>query len=478
MIIDVWKGNEKIKLDYEKVKKIYIQGICGTAMSGVAKILIDDGRTVSGADNNFYSPIKEALESLKIELIKGLKPENLKKNPDLVIVGNIMSKDHPESISVREKGIPYISFPELFKNYYLKNKIPLVISGTNGKTTTTSLLAHSLSYLNENPSFFVGGIPLNFGINAKYDKGKYFILEGDEYETAYFEKTPKFWHFSPNSTIITSISYDHIDFFPDYKTYKNAFLKFLDLIKNGGKTIICRENSRDLLKLIKGRKFISYGFSKNSNCIISKIIEQNINGSKFEILWNKEKIQIKIPLWGKQNIRNSTGVYCLLKTLGLKKEDITQSFLEFKGVKRRQEILFQNKDYILIDDFAHHPDAVYITLHSIKKHLKNFKILAIFEPRTNTSRTSFFQKKYSKSFKFADKIILLPPPSPRGAFKPLNLQKLTEGIRREGKDVLSLNNSEEILTYIRKTLKQKTAIVTLSNGPMDCLPQKILSTFF
>lgn len=470
--------DEIIDLDYSKVKKIYIQGICGTAMSGVAKILISDGKIVFGSDNNLYSPIKELLEDLKVEIIQGMSEKNLEKNPDLVIVGNIMSRDHPESIAVRKKNIPYISFPELFKSYYLKDRIPIVIAGTNGKTTTTALLSHCLQFLGEDPSYFIGGISLNFNSNAKLGKGKYFVLEGDEYETAYFEKTPKFWHFNPNFTIITSFAYDHIDFFSTYKDYKNAFLHFISLISNKENIFICLDNSKDLFEIVKDEKITTYGFSKKAIFKISKILNINMNGSTYIADWKNEKIQIKIPIWGKQNIRNSFGVFCLLKKLGFKNEEIIDSFLNFKGVKRRQEILYKDGNYILIDDFAHHPDAVFVTLQSIKKYLKDFKIIAIFEPRTNTSRTSFFQKKYSESFKYSDEVIILPPPPPKGEHRPLNLQNLIKEIKDEGKDVFLGINSEETLNYIRKTLKPKTAIVTLSNGPMGGLPQKILSTFF
>lgn len=477
-MIDVYVGEEKTKIDYKNVKNVYIQGICGTAMSGVAKILLDDGKSVWGADNNFYSPIKEILESLKIDLIKGLKPENLEKKPDLIIVGNIMSRNHPESIAVREKKIPYTSFPELFKNYYLKDKIPIVISGTNGKTTTASLTAHSLNFLNQNPSFFIGGIPLNFGINAKLDKGKFFVLEGDEYETSYFEKTPKFWHFSPEYSIITSISYDHIDFFPTYEKYLEAFKKFISLHKNKKNIIICKENSRDLTEILNKNNFFFYGFERGSETQIKKIIKQDERGSKFEISIENKKYRVEIPMLGIQNIKNFTAVFCLLKMLSLEPEEIINSFKEFKGVKRRQEVLFKNENYTLIDDFAHHPEAVHRTLEALKTHLKGFKILAIFEPRTNTSRTDFFQKEYSRAFDFADEIILFPPPPPKEGKKPINLLELALSLEREGKKVLVAFNSGEILDYIGKTLKPKKAIVTLSNGPMDGLPQKILSTFF
>lgn len=476
-MIDVYIGEEKSKIDYKKIKKIYIQGICGTAMSGVAKILLDDGKEVFGADNNFYSPIREMLQRLKIDLIKGLKPENLEKNPDLIIVGNIMSKNHPESIAVREKRIPYTSFPELFKNYYLKNKVPIVVAGTNGKTTTTSLLAHCLNYLKEKPSFFVGGIPLNFEVNAKLDGGKYFVLEGDEYETAYFEKTPKFWQFCPSLSIITSIKYDHIDFFKSYEDYLKAFIKFIENHKGLEKIFICKEDCKDLLKKFKKREFITYGFEKGSKGLISKLIKQNINGTAFELKIENEKYLIEIPMMGLQNIKNFSAVFLMLKYLNFLPDKIVEAFKEFKGVKRRQEILFKNDDFILIDDFAHHPEAVYITLKGLKENLKDFKLLAIFEPRTNTSRTQFFQKEYSKSFEFADSIIILPPPQTKEGYKPLNLQKLSKSLEKRGKEVLSGINSEEIIDYIRKTLKPKTAIVTLSNGPMDDLPQKILKLF-
>jgi len=476
-MINVYIGEEKTKIDYSKVKNIYVQGICGTAMSGVAKVLLDDGKNVFGADNNFYSPIKDILQKLKIETIQGLKPENFEREPDLVIVGNIMSKSHPESIAVREKRIPYTSFPQLFKDYYLRNKTSIVVAGTNGKTTTTSLLSHCLNYLNENPSFFVGGIPINFGVNSKLDKGKYFVLEGDEYETAYFEKTPKFWHFNPSFSIITSIAYDHIDFFKTYDDYLNAFIKFIELHNDKKNIIICQDNSKDLLKKLKDDVFLTYGFNKRSKAVIKKVLKQDTSGSIFELKFEKEKYLIEIPMMGLQNIKNFTSVFLLLKILNFLPENILKAFKEFKGVKRRQEVLFKNDDFILIDDFAHHPEAVYITLKGLKEHLNTFEILAIFEPRTNTSRTKFFQKEYSKAFDFADKIILLPPPPTKEGYKPLNLQMLKESIEKRGKEVLAGVNSDEIMHYIRKTLKTKTAIVTLSNGPMNELHQKILKLF-
>lgn len=477
-MIEVYIGEEKVKIDYSKVKNVYIQGICGTAMSGVAKILQDDGKNVYGADNNFYSPIKEILEKLKIEIIKGLKPENLEKKPDLVIVGNIMSKNHPESQAVREKKIPYISFPQLFKEYYLKEKLPLVVAGTNGKTTTTSLLAHCLNFFEEKPSFFIGGIPLNFGVNSQLDSGKYFVLEGDEYETAYFEKTPKFYHFNPSFSIITSIAYDHIDFFKNYEDYLKAFLKFIELHKDKRNIFICKDNCKDLLKKLKEENFITYGFDKKSKAVISKILKQDPKGSIFELKFEGKNYIMEIPMMGIQNIKNFTAVFLVLKSLNFLPENIIKAFKNFKGVKRRQEILIKNKNLILIDDFAHHPEAVYITLKGLKEHLKEFDILAIFEARTNTSRTTFFQKEYSKAFDYADKIYLLPPPPAKEGYKPLDLQKLKKSIERKGKEVFLLEYPDEIINYMIKTLKTKTAIVTLSNGPMDWLHQKILKLLF
>lgn len=474
-MIEVYIGEEKKLIDYKKIKKIYIQGICGTAMSAVAKILLDDGKEVYGADNNFYSPVKDLLQSLNIKLLNGLKEENLKEAPELVIVGNIMSKDHPESIAIRKMKIPFTSFPELFKNYYLKGKIPIVIAGTNGKTTTTSLISFSLEYLKEDPSFFIGGIPLNSGLNGKLGKGKYFVLEGDEYETAYFEKTPKFFHFNPFFSIITSFSYDHIDFFPSFEDYLKAFLKFSDTVKE---KIFISSNCKKLIKKLKKEKILRYGFSKKDDLYISKIIKKSINGTSFEaILFGKEKITIETKLIGEQNVENFAGAFLLLIYLNFKKDEILKSFLNFKGVKRRQEILYNKDEIILIDDFAHHPEAVYKTLKGIKKNLRDYKIISIFEPRTNTSRTSFFEKEYVNSFNYSDKIIILPPPPPKGKFEPLNLENLKKGLEKKGKEVYIFFELSEILDYISKTLKPKTAIVFLSNGPMDDLQKRILTLF-
>jgi UDP-N-acetylmuramate: L-alanyl-gamma-D-glutamyl-meso-diaminopimelate ligase len=465
-------------LDLDTVRDVYIQGICGSAMAGVAGILKELGKDVRGCDRAFLSPMKEMLEALGIEGVEGYRPANLDRVPDLVVVGNVMSRAHPESIEVRRRNIPYVSFPELFEQTILDAKRPLVVAGTHGKTTTTALLAHVLDTLGESPGFLAGGIAKGFGSTARLGEGPWFVLEGDEYETAYFDKGPKFLHYRPHAAILTSVEYDHADIFRSFEDYARAFVGFSGLLNGGSPLVVCLEDvPPGILEGFRGR-LRTYSCAEKADLRLEAVVEAGPEGTRFRAVGGGgTALEIKVPLWGRHNIKNTLAVFLLLKELGFDPAAVADGIASFSGVRRRSEVLFRSADLWVVDDFAHHPTAVKTTLEGLREHFKGFSILAIFEPRTNTSRTKVFQAAYADSFAAADSILILPPPAPKEGEEGFSPGELARTLLSQGQRAWPVQGQEDVLGRLPGLLRGRTLVVTLSNGSMDGLPHRISSGF-
>ncbi|MEA3360116.1 MAG: Mur ligase family protein, partial [Thermodesulfobacteriota bacterium] len=390
---------------------IHLMGICGVAMSSIAGMLKEKGYKITGSDQNIYPPISTFLKKLSIPLKKGYSPSNLHPTPDLVIVGNVITKDNPEAVELMRIGVPYLSMPQALRRFAFDKKKPIVVAGTHGKTTTSALIAWILEVAGMEPSFMIGGIAKNFNSNFKLTGGSYFVIEGDEYDTAFFDKGPKFMHYNPYITVITNIEFDHADIYKNIEGIKVSFENLIKIIPADG--LLCVNLDDPLiLNIIKQPRcsLKTYAINREANL---KIGYKTISKNKTHITILKENklfLNLVTDLYGQHNFSNILAAVSVATYLGINDEIIAHAIETFKGVNRRLEILGEVKDVLIIDDFAHHPTAVRETIKAVKGHYKSRRIVAVFEPRSNSSRRSIFQHAYAASFNDADLVIIPEPP--------------------------------------------------------------------
>jgi len=464
--------------------KIYLLGICGTAMASLAGLLKSMGYHVTGVDQNSYPPMSNQLEALGIEYHRGYSEDNLKKTkPDFVIVGNVISKSNPEVRSMEEMKIPYTSLPSAMGELFLKRSQSLVVAGTHGKTTTTSALAWVLDHLGLEVGFLIGGIPKNFNSSFRLSKGNIFVVEGDEYDTAFFDKVPKFTHYFPQHAILTSVEFDHADIYNSLDEVKDAFSRLLKCIRPGGFLIYHGDDYRiqSILSAYPSLNKISYGLSE-SNDVVVKVVSQKheTNFFQFELYFKviNKSFLFESQLFGAHNALNLAAVITLVNQVLMQPlEGIARALPLFSGVKRRQEILGQPRGITIIEDFAHHPTAVAETLRALTLRYPGKKIRAIFEPRSATSRRKVFQEEYIQSFKEADFICI------KEAFDQSKIheadrfssQDLVVDLIKSGKSAQYFQDTDRIVETIVAVSQPGDVIVVMSNGGFDGIYQMLLS---
>ena len=461
----------------DNLHHIHLMGICGTGMASLAGILKERGFSVTGSDRNSYPPMSHFLEALSIPVMEGYSPDNLGTGPDLVIVGNVITKDNPEAIELSRLGLPYLSFPQAINRFALKHKRSIVISGTHGKTTTSSIIAWILEKAGMAPGFMIGGIPLNFQKNFKLGEGNLFVIEGDEYDTSFFDKGPKFLHYSPWAVIITSIEFDHADIYRDLDHIITSFKKLIDimpstgiLIGNGDDPVVSREMEKAKCPVQ------TYGLTENclwraKNIIVEKDI------TRFVILkGEKEYMTLSTPLYGRHNICNLLSAVVLADFLSIPPTILSGALMDFKGVKRRQEITGEKRGIILLDDFAHHPTAVRKTIRAVREKYKDRRLIAVFEPRSNSSRRNIFQTQYASSFDDAD-LVMLAKPSLIDKIPPaerFSSKGLAGDLNKKGINAFFFENSDRLLEAIIIEAKSGDVILIMSNGAFDNIHQRLL----
>ena len=388
---------------------IHLMGICGTAMASLAGILKARGFKITGSDQNVYPPMSTFLQDQGIEIMQGYKAQNLIPKPDFVVVGNVISKHYEEADALLKMDIPYASLPETLRDVVIENRHSMVVAGTHGKTTTTSMLSWVSQQEGLKPGFLIGGIAKNFSKSFQNPGGNYFVIEGDEYDTAFFAKVPKFIYYKPQSVILTSIEFDHADIYKDLDDVLKAFSSLMKIIPADSGLLIYNAEDKNIPKILtycSGKK-ISYGVRQGDWST------ENINfkreGIEFDILHQGRKEErIFVPMFGQYNIPNALSVYALAKELGFK-TDLKKCFSEFKGVKRRQELIGEPRGIQVIEDFAHHPTAVDATIESFQKREGSGRLFVIFEPRSNTSRRKIFQEQYTKALAKSDVLFVSVP---------------------------------------------------------------------
>jgi len=461
-----------------RIRHVHLMGICGTAMASLAGILKHEGRLVTGSDQNVYPPMSGFLEALSIKVLEGYTAENLHPVPDLVIVGNVITKLNPEAVELARLGIPYLSLPQALQAFAMKGKKSIVICGTHGKTTTTALIAWVLENAGLDPSFMVGGIPRNFEGSFKLGKGPHFVIEGDEYDTAFFDKGPKFLHYSPWLTVLTSIEFDHADIYRDLGHVRQSFQKLIRLIPADG-LLVANHDDPVVMAEAKAAKcpVVTYSVEKGGDWTAENIAVQE----DFTYLKARNAdgrvVEIKTPLYGRHNVSNLLSTLPLSVFLGIEPSRLLRGLETFQGVKRRQEIRGEAKGVLVLDDFAHHPTAVRETIRAVREKYRLRRLLAVFEPRSNSSRRNVFQDQYALSFDQAD-LVLIPEPPLTEKIPPeqrFSSAGLVEDLKRRGLSAFYFSDTSLLLNEILHRSRPGDVMLFMSNGSFDNLPGRTLA---
>ncbi len=465
-------------MEIDGIKKIYLVGIGGIAMGTLATMLKQSGFEVAGSDQNLYPPMSTHLRTLGIPLFEGFSQENPRKfAPDLFIMGNVIRRENPEAQFVMAQPKPCLSMPQAISRLFLNGKKSVVVAGTHGKSTTSSLLTWVLERGGKDPCAFIGAFVRDWGRSYRLGSGEYMVLEGDEYDTAFFDKGPKFLHYQPHIGIITSIEFDHADIFSDLDAVLKAFRGFVRLVPEQGYLIINADdpNCVSLASECKGR-LITYGRSNRADWRIEsvdfhsgEVIFQLRNPGTSEA----ETFRSRLP--GIYNVWNLTAVIAASAVVGMSMESIKEAVWAFRGIKRRQEVLGEFGGILVMDDFAHHPTSVHETLLGLKLFYPERRLIAAFEPRSNSSRRNVFQQLYSRAFSAADIICIKQPPAMGSIPKPerLDAQRLVDDIRKGGKDARFFQTTDELLEFLIESARSGDLIVCMSNGSFDRLTERL-----
>lgn len=464
---------EAIELD--GVRTVFVQGICGSAMAGVALILKEMGKEVLGSDRKPGPPMRTLLDIHGIEIRQGYDPNHLLPEPDLVITGNVIEKDNPEAEAVREKGLPYLSFPEFLEQVVMSRRDNIVVAGTHGKTSSTLLAASLMNFSDSDTGFLAGGISREHGVSARLGTGNWFAVEGDEYETAYFARHPKFYHYPARGILLTSVEYDHSDLYPDEETYREPFISF-SAKQSADSLMLVHEDvpiSGQLKKKYPGT-FMTYGRGEFNDW---RLVSWQPEWHLVTLQNGKEKYTFQTPLPGLHNALNVTGVFGLLKELGFTVPRLTEAVRNFQGVKRRQEIVYSSPDIVVVDDFAHHPTAVALTVEAFREEYAGHELVAVFEPRTRTSRTRKFQNDYIRSLRWADRVYLMESEVLNSVPEDVRFDctSVVRALTEHGVKARVSRFTDPVEKQIVRECEKPAVILCMSNGPMDDLPERLVA---
>ena len=458
-------------------KKIYFMGIGGIAMGSLATMLKESGYEVTGSDQGLYPPMSLHLEALKVPVHIGYKAENVTASaPDMVVVGNVIRRDNPEARYVLESGIPYVSMPQAISRFFLESRKSIVIAGTHGKSTTSSLLAWILAHAGLEPTAFIGAFLKNWDRSHRLGSGKFMVLEGDEYDTAFFDKGPKFLHYRPHIGVITSIEFDHADIFKDLDAVLNAFRQFARLIPEDGFLVLSADDAQcmSMAKECRGT-VLTYGFGPAAQW---RLTDAEFRSGEVELEYESpgagpNKMISRLP--GRHNLSNLLGILAVASLVGLTPEAVQAALLAFKGVKRRQDVIGEARGVIVMDDFAHHPTAVRETIAALRLFYPDRRLIAAFEPRTNSSRRNVFEDEYARAFDGADRICIKQPPDMQKIpeAERLDVGRLVERIAGRGKDAILFDSAETLMGELVRSCRSGDLVLCMSNGSFDGLPQKL-----
>ena len=441
-------------------------------MGSVAVALCERGFKVTGSDENVFPPMSIFLGKKGIALKEGYRAENIPADADVVVIGNAIKRGNAEVEAVLSRKLLYLSLPEVLKNYFLRGRHNLVVTGTHGKTTTTALLAWIMENAGRKPGYFIGGLPKNFGQGARLNHSKYFVIEGDEYDTAFFDKRSKFIHYLPELVIVNNIEFDHADIFSNLDEIKLSFRRLLNIVPQNGMVVLngddanCVDVAKDCLA-----QLIEVGFSKNCAQRIRDVAYSS-SGSRFKL--GEETFEI--PLIGEFNVRNAAMAATAARFYDVPKTKVDNAFKRFSGIARRQEVRGEARGVKVIDDFGHHPTAIAHTMQALRHRYPGHRIWAVFEPRSNTTRRAVFQQRLSDALKAADGVFISQvakleqiPENER-----LNPEAVVNAIQESGRPAFYEENADAIINRIVPMLRAQDIVAVFSNGGFDRIHEKLL----
>ena len=461
----------------------HLIGICGTAMASLAGMLQARGHHVTGSDQNVYPPMSTMLQQLGIDVRQGYKRDHLTPAPDCVIVGNAIPRGNPEVEETLKRKLLYRSQAEVVKEEFIRGRHSLAVAGTHGKTTTTSIAAWVMDQGGLDPSFLIGGVAQNFGSSFRVTGSDYFIIEADEYDTAYFDKGPKFMHYLPELAIVNNIEFDHADIYADLEAVKLAFRRFMNLVPENGRLIAGWDspNVRKVVELFGERLFTQVETFGTDSAAKWQVRNADFSGglSRFEVFCESQPWgEFQTPLLGEFNLLNCLAVVIAADAWGISKEKIGRALANFQNVKRRAEVRGEERGIVVIDDFAHHPTAVRETLRALRTRYKDRRLIAVFEPRSWSSRLAVFQNDYANAFTAADYVVIADvfdsqKVTEKG--RALNTSELIDAISKQGKPALALPDADQIVAHLIPELQSGDVVAIMSNGGFGGIHEKILN---
>ncbi|OUR71280.1 UDP-N-acetylmuramate:L-alanyl-gamma-D-glutamyl-meso-diaminopimelate ligase [Methylophaga sp. 41_12_T18] len=445
---------------------IHILGICGTFMGGVALLARSLGMTVSGSDANVYPPMSDQLIAAGIDLQEGYLAEHLDPAPDLVVMGNAMSRGNPAVEYVLNKGLPYISGPEWLADYVLKDRWVLAVAGTHGKTTTSSLLAWLLEDANMAPGFLIGGVPGNFGETARLGETPFFVIEADEYDTAFFDKRSKFVHYHPRTVVLNNLEFDHADIFDDLAAIQKQFHHLVRTVPAEGLVISPTNDAAIEQTLAMGCWTPRQTLGISEGELQAKNV--SADGSDFDVFYHDEKVgHVNWSMMGMHNVSNALAAISAAHHVGVTFEHACQSLADFKGIKRRMELRGEVNDVRVYDDFAHHPTAIATTVQGLRANIGERKLIAVLEPRSNTMKMGIHQQTLADSLQQADRVVL---------FEDNDLQWSLANVQQQLGDKASIKNSiGEIIDLVCQEAEAGDEVLIMSNGGFGGIHQRLLT---
>ena len=449
-------------------REIHLTAIGGVGMTALAGLLCSLGHRVRGSDLEVYPPASDELARLGVPVARGYRAENLEPRPDLVVMGNAISRDNPEAVAARSAGIETLSMPQALARFCLPGRVPLVLAGTHGKTTSSTFLAWVLQQAGRDPGWFIGGAPIDLPGPCAMGSGAPFVLEGDEYDSAYFDKGPKFLHYQPQGVVLTSVEFDHADIYRDLAHVQSSFADLLALLSPEAPLIVSADYPAALdVAGASGHAFVSFAEQADADWQITGLAD-GPGGLRFRAEGPGESIDFLTPMLGAMNARNLLGVALLARAFDVPTEAICEAAASFHGVRRRQEVVIDGP-ITLVDDFAHHPTSIALALDAVRSRFPERRVWAVFDPRSNTTRRSIFQNEITRALSVADCVCIGPVNRPElleadERFSPEAAIESLKGRREPGAPGFACRDTDEIYDRLRREVREGDVVTILSNG--------------
>jgi UDP-N-acetylmuramate: L-alanyl-gamma-D-glutamyl-meso-diaminopimelate ligase len=463
-------------LHIEPPARIHLIGICGTGMGALAGLLVEQGFDVSGSDSHAYPPMSTDLAARGVRVVEGYRAANLDHRPDLVVVGNVCRPDHPEAAAAKQQGLRCASLPRVIHDLFLVDRFPIVVAGTHGKTTTTALIAFLLHATGRDPSLFVGGVTADFGAGFRLGQGSHFVIEGDEYDSAYFEKRAKFLSYAPGAAVITSVEHDHVDIYPTAESYRAAFVALAELVDPGPLAVWAGDPVAIEVAGAGTAPVVPYGIAGDDLVVAADWLATPGGGGDFELeILGRSTGRFRSPMIGRHNLRNTLAALIMAqRAAGVPLDELGEALPGFGGIARRQQLLGRPRGIAIYDDFAHHPTAVRETLASLAAQHPPGRLVAAFEPRSATACRRLHQGAYAEAFDAAGLAIIAPVGRSLPREERLDTARLAADLERRGVRAIAPATVEEIVDAIQDWTRPGDGIALLSNGNFGGIRERLL----